>query len=46
MKNYKEIINSLNNNICQEVSKTAKQDILNKFNLEKMTEEYRREYYG
>lgn len=45
-ENYKEIINSLNNNICQEVSKAAKQDILNKFNLEKMTEEYRREYYG
>ncbi len=45
-ENYKNVIQNLNNTVCQKVSKKAKQDILDKFNVKKMAEEYRREYYG
>lgn len=45
-ENYKNVIQNLNNTVCQKVSKKAKQDILDEFNVQKMAEEYRREYYG
>lgn len=38
--NYKEIIEGLNETICNKVSSNAKKDILNKFNTNRMSEEY------
>lgn len=45
-KNYKSIIGNVNKRKFEEVSKKAKEDILKEFNIKKMTEKYRGEYYG
>ncbi len=42
--NYKEIIGKLNKEIYIKNSKQAKADILEKFNTERMSEEYKKEY--
>lgn len=44
--NYKDIIKKLDKKTYDRISENAKNDIINKFNLENMIEKYRREYYG
>lgn len=42
--NYKEIIENLDETICNEVSEKAQRDILNNFNVKRMSKEYIKQY--
>lgn len=45
-ENFESVLKSINQEEYAKLSKKAKEDILKEFNIEKMVEKYRGEYYG